>query len=292
MLAGATLGVMSGVFMGLLGIISKLGAAYHINAFQVVFAQMSLVTIVMGGYILLRHGLAGFRLQRPGLYLIRTSAGTTYFCAFYLALKGMPITDVLVLESTSPFFALIIMTVMERKRLSPATLGVLTVAFVGVCLILLHHSEKALFNPYALLALLTGLARGIGALSTRALTQVEPIERILFYYPLGTLTFASLTFFWTWPTGSLDQGWPYLLLIGVLFIPLGLSWSMANKFIPSYLAGALFYSSIIVAAIADNTIWDVNFTPKVITGIVLVIAAGAGLTALEALNNRKNHQAG
>lgn len=284
------MGVLSGVIMGVLGVASKLGAAHKINAYQVVVAQMLLITVIMAIYILLRHGVAGFRLTHPKAYLIRTAAGAVYFSSFYLSLKGIPVTDALVLESTSPFFALIIMAVMERVRISWSIILVLTVAFAGVCLILLHHSNAQLLNPFALLGLLSGLARAVGGLSTRALTHVEPLERILFYYPLGTMLCVAVTFPWTWPAGSLAQGWPYLLFIGVAFVPLGLSWALANKWVPSYLAGALFYSSIIVAAIADNTIWDVDFTPKVIIGIVLVISAGVALTAIEATQGKRAGQ--
>ncbi len=268
--------------MGLLGIAAKLGAPHGVNAYQVVVAQMSLTALIMAVVILVKHGWRGFRLTNLKLYVIRTTAGTIYFSAFYLSLKGIPITDALVLESTSPFFALIIASVMERKRLSKMTLSVLGVAFVGVCLILLHHSTQTIFNVYALLGLSTGVARAVGGLSTRALMQVEPVERILFYFPLGTLLIVAASFPWTWPSGSFADGWPYLLAIAILFVPLGLAWAFGNQMAPSYLVGALFYSAIIIAALGDNFIWNVNFTPRVIIGICLVIGAGLGLTVLEA----------
>ncbi|MEM9226799.1 MAG: DMT family transporter [Verrucomicrobiota bacterium] len=281
---GSLCALGGGICMALLGIVAKLGAPQQISAFQLVAAQMSLISLIMAVVILWRSGWRGFAIRNGKVFATRITAGMIYFSAIFLSLQGIPLTDALVLESTNPFWALLITAVMGKKRMTLPIALLLMVAFTGVCLILIVHSldAKQMLNGFALLALLSGIARAVGGLSTKALTKVEPVERILFFYPLCVCLMASLTFPWTWGSASIAVIWPYLLATAVIFVPLGLFWSFANKWIPSYLAGALFYSAIVVSAVADYFIWQVQFRPQAILGMGLVISAGLGLILLEA----------
>ena len=92
--------------------------------------------------------------------------------------------DALVLESTNPFFALLIGRLFLRRRLSRLEVVLCVVAFGGVCLMLIHHNARGLLNPYALLALMAGVGRAVGSSATGVAGRTEPPERIMFYYAL------------------------------------------------------------------------------------------------------------
>lgn len=273
---GAALALAGGLLMGGIGVAGKLGAAAGLSPFQLLAAQVALLAPVSGIALWLRRGASGMRPVRPGILVVRTVSGFAYFAAFYWALQGIPVADALVLESTNPFFAMLMARVLMGHRVSAAAIGMAVVAFLGVCLILLQHGVAELLNPYSLLALLAGVARASGSVATGVAGRTEPPERIMFYYASGMLLFSAAALWVEWrPVGG-EALW-ILAVPALLFLPQNLAYTIANRWAPAYLVGALFYSAILVGVLADRFLFGTELGVRGAIGMVLTVGAGLGL---------------
>ncbi|MEM8563819.1 MAG: DMT family transporter, partial [Pseudomonadota bacterium] len=243
---------------------------------------------VAGVSLLVRHGIKGVQPVRPWIIVVRTLSGFIYFAAFYAALQGIPVADALVLESTNPFFAMLIGWVFLGHRVSAAAVGLAVLAFFGVCLILLQHGSQDLLNPYSLLALLAGVARAAGSVATGVAGRTEPPERIMFYYALGMLAFSASIVAWEGLPAVSSALW-ILLIPALLFVPQNLAYTIANRIAPAYLVGALFYSAIVVGVLADRFLFKTEVGIRGVIGMAITVAAGLGLAWLRA-RETKNEQ--
>lgn len=272
--------------MGCVGVAGKFGALAGLSPFQMLAAQVSLLVPLSAGAVYFRYGARGFVLVRPWVLVVRTVSGFIYFASFYASLEGISVADALVLESTNPFFAMLITAGLFGHRHSRASISMAVVAFGGVCLILLHHSAKELVNPYSLLALLAGVGRAAGSIATGVAGETEPAERIIFYYALGVLLFCAVMLPSQWHPVQGTEWW-ILVVPALLYVPQNFIYTISNRLIPAYLVGALFYSAIVVGIAADHSIWHTQFGARGVVGIVLVVAAGLGLVAIRARQARQ-----
>lgn len=288
-LFGSGLALTGGVLMGGVGVAGKFGALAGLSPFQMLAAQVSLLVPVSAAALYFRHGAKGFVPVRPWVLVLRTAAGFVYFSSFYASLHGITVADALVLESTNPFFAMIIMAGLFGQRPSRASIGLAVVAFAGVCLMLLHHSAKDLVNPYSLLALLAGVGRAAGSIATGVAGKTEPPERIIFFYTLGMLLFSGVMLPSEWHSPQGTEWW-ILAAPALLFVPQNLVYTIANRLIPAYLVGALFYSAIVVGIVADDWVWGATIGGRGLLGSVLVVAAGLGLVMVRARNARSESE--
>lgn len=275
-LHGVALALAGGLLMGGIGIAGKFGAAAGLSPFQLLAAQVALLVPVSAAGLYLRYGAAGFRPRRPWILVIRTFSGFLYFTSFYWSLKGIPLADALVLESTNPFFAMLIAWFFLGKRTNRLSIFMSVIAFFGVCLILIDHSAREILNPYSLLALLAGVGRASGSVSTGVAGQTEPAERIMMYYALGMLLFSGAALTWQWAPVE-GRHWWILAVPAVLFLPQNLAYTIANQLVPAYLVGALFYSAILVGLLADHFLFHAVLNTRGIVGMLLTVVAGLGL---------------
>lgn len=282
---GVALALAGGLLMGGIGIAGKFGAVAGLSPFQLLAAQVALLVPVSGVALYLRFGAAGFRPNRPWILVIRTISGFVYFASFYWALKGIPIADALVLESTNPFFAMLMAWFFLDQRVSRASIVLSVIAFLGVCLILVDHTAQEVLNPYSLLALLAGVGRASGSVSTGVAGQTEPPERIMMYYALGMLLFSAAALPWQWAPIE-GHSWWILAAPAVLFLPQNLAYTVANRLVPAYLVGALFYSAILVGILADRFLFRAELNPRGVVGMLLTVVAGLGLAWVRSRETR------
>lgn len=275
-LVGVALSLAGGLLMGGIGIAGKFGAIAGLSPFQMLAAQVVLLVPVSGTVLYLRFGLAGFRPEKSWVLVIRTISGFVYFTSFYWALKGISVADALVLESTNPFFAMLIARLFLNQHVNRASIVMLGLAFLGVCLILIDHTARGMINPYSFLALLAGLGRASGSVSTGVAGKTEPPERIMMYYAIGMLLFCCSAFPWQWAPIE-GRSWWILAAPAVLFLPQNLAYTIANRLVPAYLVGALFYSAILVGILADHFFFNEVLSARGILGMLLTVTAGLGL---------------
>lgn len=163
--------------------------------------------------LVLRGGLAGIRMRRPGLHFFRGIMSASGTLMWFSALKLLPIGEAVALNFTAPLFAtmmapFVLHEVVRGRRWTACVLG-----FVGV-LIMLRPGVEAI-SPGALLSIGSAMAIACNMMIIRIVSQQDSTRTVVlafsFYLSLFTLP-PALT---VWQTPS----WPVLgalVLCGLL----------------------------------------------------------------------------
>jgi len=156
----------------------------------------------------LRAGISGLATKRIGLHFLRAFSGTASFVCVIYALGELLMSDTMVLSFTTPFWSIIISTlllgeVVRRHRITATIVG-----FIGVVMIIKPQNE---IDPAMFIAVGSALFTSAAMVSMKALTSSEPPMRILFYFFLfGTLLLLPPAII-TWQTPNSVQ---FVWLVG------------------------------------------------------------------------------
>ncbi len=264
---GAILIALAAVLFGLLGALVKQLSENMPNAMIVFFRNA-------GGLLVLfpfLRGQGSLRTQNFWGHFVRSLAGVGAMYLSFYAIGRMRLADAFVLVYSAPLF----MPFMARWWLGepiPPHAGVaLFLGFGGVLLLL--KPGWGVFQPVALLALLSGLLSAVAQVGIRQLTRTEPPARIVFYFGIIAtgLTAPSLIGTWTMPSGKL---WIFLGVLGLLATAAQLLMTEGYRLASPGDVGALMYVAVATAGVADWIFW--RRLPDLISlaGIGFIMAAG------------------
>ncbi len=210
-----------------------------------------------------------YKTKRPGLHTFRAVSGTIAIIALFIALRNLPLAEVISLTFTGPLFVTIMSVIFLSEKVGIRRWSAVGIGFVGMLFIVRPAFED--MNLYYIFPILFSLGFANVAISIRSLSKTEPNYLIAFYFSLLSLLVGLGTIFngWIWPTTYET----------FLFITLGLSGGIANLLLTqSYrladasLVSPLKYLSLVVAVSAGYFIF--SEVPKLIT------LFGAGLIVI------------
>ena len=210
-----------------------------------------------------------YKTKRPGLHTFIAVSGTIAIIALFIALRNLPLAEVISLTFTGPLFVTIMSVIFLSEKVGIRRWSAVGIGFVGMLFIVRPAFEE--MNLYYIFPILFSLGFANVAISIRSLSKTEPNYLIAFYFSLLSLLVGLGTIFngWIWPT----------LYETFLFIILGLSGGVANLLLTqSYrladasLVSPLKYLSLVVAVLAGYFIF--SEVPKLIT------LFGAGLIVI------------
>jgi drug/metabolite transporter (DMT)-like permease len=148
----------------------------------VVWARYTFHLLFLLPLLALRVSRAELRPRRPGFQLLRAVLMLLSSLLFFGALARLPLVDTLALFFVSPLVVTALAPLLLRERIGWRRVVAVLVGFVGV-LVLLRPDLGAL-EPFALVALASGVVHGVYLLVTRKLAGTAP--------PLVTLTYSAL----------------------------------------------------------------------------------------------------
>ena len=210
-----------------------------------------------------------YKTKRPGLHTFRAVSGTIAIIALFIALRNLPLAEVISLTFTGPLFVTIMSVIFLSEKVGIRRWSAVGIGFVGMLFIVRPAFED--MNLYYIFPILFSLGFANVAISIRSLSKTEPNYLIAFYFSLLSLLVGLSTIIngWIWPTTYET----------FLFITLGLSGGIANLLLTqSYrladasLVSPLKYLSLVVAVSAGYFIF--SEVPKLIT------LFGAGLIVI------------
>ena len=210
-----------------------------------------------------------YKTKRAGLHTFRAVSGTIAIIALFIALRNLPLADVISLTFTGPLFVTIMSVIFLSEKVGIRRWSAVGIGFVGMLFIVRPAFEE--MNLYYIFPIVFSLGFANVAISIRSLSKTEPNYLIAFYFSLLSLLVGLGTIVngWIWPT----------LYETFLFIILGLSGGVANLLLTqSYrladasLVSPLKYLSLVVAILAGYFIF--SEVPKLIT------LFGAGLIVI------------
>ena len=176
---GAICIIYSAFFFALMGLFVQL--AGDLPSYQKCFIRNAVAAIVAAVLILKEGG--GFKWHDGALkwLVLRAAFGLVgILCNFY-ALDHMILSDALMLNKLSPFFAVILSFLILKEKISLFQLSMVFMAFLGSLFIIKPTPD--LLNPASISGLLGGLGAGIAYTMVRKLAQVgERKTYIVFFF--------------------------------------------------------------------------------------------------------------
>jgi len=260
-------------FVAVTSSLVKMAVGTGLPTAVVVFFESLIPLLVLTGWHM-RRGIRNFSLpsRHYGLQFLQ---GGLAFCTsylMYLAIRTVPVSSGVLLNSSAPLFIPIISYFWFRRRVSPGLLISLAVGFTGIVLIL-NPSAATFAHPGILLALASGIAVAfddiiVGILDGKG---TERQDVTLFFIFLMTTVLSGLIAIPIWKTPSGVQ-WLYLLSVGCGFLLIELFLVRSFSFAAVSTVSPFMYFGVIFAGLIDWLGWGVIPDMQMIIGVVLVIA--------------------
>ena len=211
-----------------------------------------------------------YKTKRPMLHAFRAVSGTIAIIALFVALRNLPLADVISLTFTGPLFVTIMSVIFLSEKVGIRRWSAVLIGFIGMLFIVRPAFQE--MNLYYIFPIIFSLGFANVAISIRSLSKTEPNYLIAFYFSILSLLVGLGTIVngWIWPT-------PFEAL---LFAILGLSGGIANLLLTqSYrladasLVSPIKYLSLIVAVVAGYLIF--SEVPKSMTlfGASLIVVS-------------------
>lgn len=278
--SGILLTLMSSLSYAALGTLVKANPSY-IPIPVLVFFQ-SLVSLIFLAFLLLfrkgSHVTNVVKTQKIRWHLLRTicSMGVNFFLFYSLAF--IPLVDGVLLANTAPFIVPLLAFLFMGKKINHQLWLPLMIGFLGVVAVLRPGEE--IFNPYALLALGSGVCMAAGSLLVRKLSATESSETsLLFYLFLSTIiTGCALPFFWVDLT---LLSWALLPCFGILFFFTQYFLTLGLENISAQIFSITYYSCIIFSVIFGYIIFHNGLDMFTLLGIILICMGGIASIAIQ-----------
>jgi len=210
------------------------------------------------------------RLERPGLHLLRVVLSTLEVAAFFVAVRYLPLADVITFYLASPIFVTALSALVLREQVGWRRWCAVAVGFCGV-LIAMRPSAQTITWP-ALIALGGSVSFSLLMLITRSLRGASDVVLASSQF-VGTLVFGALLL----PFGWLTPGWPGLSLFaiaGTISVCALLCINRSLKLAPASVVVPYQYSMIVWAVMFGYIVF--GDTPSLATLIGAAIIIGAG----------------
>jgi drug/metabolite transporter (DMT)-like permease len=266
---GALFMLSASVVFSFAGILVKLLSA-ELPLTMMVFFRNAGGLLVIVPWMMMQPGFS-LRTEHAWNHTLRAAAGVTAMYCFFFTITKMPLAEAISLNFTSPLIIPLMGYFLLKEKI-PARIGViLGVGFVGVLLIV--KPGAAVFNPAALVGVISAFFASFALVNVRKLTRTEPALRVVFYFALlgSLITLVPMLFFWQAPT---PRQW--LMLLGVGFFATGGQYLLTRGYAsgPVGQVGFFHYSAVIFAGLVDWLIWSEVPDALSLSGVGLICAAG------------------
>jgi len=175
----------------------------------VLFARFAISLVLLTPWII-KNPRKTLHVEHPKKLIWRSCFSLLSFGCFFYALRFISLSNALVLNNTFPLFVPLAALIHFQVKTSRKVWMGIAVGFLGILLII--QPDVHVFQPYALIALASGVFGAVAIVMIRHLTKTVSTLQILFYYFLiNTLATAILLPF-QWDSLPSDI---LLLLLGV-----------------------------------------------------------------------------
>jgi drug/metabolite transporter (DMT)-like permease len=273
--------VLASLLFATMGVCVKL-ASLHYGSGEIVMYR-GLVGAVMIGAVGRWRG-ASLRTAVPAQHFLRSLSGVAALCLWFYSIGKLPLATAVTLNYTSSLWLTLFLLaggVLSRRR--PSELGLALVAligFAGVVMVLQPTVEHDQWW-HGLAGLLSGMVSAAGYLQVAALGRMgEPESRIVFYFSIGgVLGGAALSTATGWHAHTWS-GVGLLLAVGVLATAAQLMLTRAYVQGRTLVNASLQYLGIAFSFVFGVALFDDRVTWMASLGMLLIVAAGVGATAL------------
>lgn len=248
--------------------------AGHLTNEQAVFIRSFVALLVMGPWLLLRHGTRGLRTHRLHDHLIRACIGLLTMYGFFYAIRNLPLATAMLLNYSTPLYLPFIGLLWLKERpgfwVYPGSL----LGMVGVVCVLnpdaTGSASENLISFAGLIGVLSGFGAAMAMASIRRMTDTEPSTRIVFYFSLLATLMGALPMPWRWiePTPEI---WVLIVSAGFLAAFGQLLLTQAYSYAPAAQIGPLVYCTVVFSALWGWLLWDESLSYRFALGAGLIV---------------------
>ena len=213
-----------------------------------------------------------YKTSRPKLHAFRAITGTLAIIALFIALREIPLADVVSLTFGGPIFVTLGSIFFLSEKVGIRRWVAVLIGFFGMLLIVKPAYEE--LNIYYIFPIIFCIFFACVALSIRSLSSTEPNYRIALYFSLLSMIVGLLTLPFGW---VMPNTFEFFLLIFT-----GLVGSVANilltvslRFAEASLVTPTKYLNLVFAILLGYFIW--GEIPKLLTLV------GAGLIIISSV---------
>ncbi len=171
----------------------------EMHPFQAAFLRSAFGLLLMLPLVV-RGGLGGLRMRRPGLHLVRgvLSAFATFF--WFFALWQIPIGEAVALNFTAPLFATVLAALVLHEAVRARRWTATAIGFVGVLIVLRPGLEVV--SAGAMLAIASAGIIACNMMIVRVLSQQDNVRTVVlsFSFYLTLFTLPPALFVWQTPS--------------------------------------------------------------------------------------------
>ncbi|ANP78509.1 hypothetical protein A134_19310 [Vibrio crassostreae 9CS106] len=208
---GVALTIFSAFIFSVMNALVK-AASLTIPSSEIVFFRSLIGTVL----ILCLMWQANIRFSKTGipLLVLRGLFGAFYLLAFVYAIAHIPLADAVILAYLSPFFVILLSSLVLGETLPKKAALLLPLVLIGVALIVNPFNFDT-FNLYALAGVASAFFAAAASITIRHLSKKHHIYEIVFYFLFTALLISS---YWMKDEFVVPQGitWIYLIAIGIV----------------------------------------------------------------------------
>ena len=228
--------------------------------------------------------LTFYKTKRPILHAFRAISGAVAIIALFIALRNLPLADVISLTFAGPIFVTIFSIIFLSEKVGVKRWSAVFLGFIGMLFIIQPAFTE--MNLYYIFPIIFCVGFSFVAISIRLLSKTEPNYLIAFYFTILVLFLSLLTL----PTGwEMPSKFEFFL-----FVVLGLSGGVANLLLTqSYrladasLVSPIKYLSLLFALFFGYYIWNEIPKPMMLFGALLVIISSLIIFRRESSLNKQ-----
>lgn len=244
-------------YLDVIGYLLIVIVAAMLYALMSAFVKAAVVTwspaaVLVARYLFACAALAPiyFATNRPGVstkqlrwHLARGAIGFCMFSLYTLALKRIPLQNVIVLNSSYVLFVPLLLLIFMHQRPGRGAVFGLAGGFIGIAIVSGAHAQ-AFFDWGSILALGSAVASATAFVVVAKLRTTDSSFTVLFYFFSVSLGLSVLWAIGTRRTLSVGHWWP-IIAVGVLTAVYQLLLTFALKHLSSVLASSAMTSSVV-----------------------------------------------
>ncbi len=266
---GAIYIILSAFFFALMGLFVQL--AGDLPSFQKSFFRNAIAAII-AFIILIREG-GGFRWHNGALpsLILRSVFGTIgVLCNFY-AIDHMILSDALMLNKLSPFFAIIFSVLLLSEKVKFSQFMLVLLAFVGSLFII--KPTPSLINPASVMGLIGGICAGAAYTMVRKASRLgERKAYIVFFFSAFSSVVLLPFVIFTYEPMTLIQ-LMYLILAGITAALGQFTITTAYSYAPAREISLYDYTQVIFSTMMSLIVFGTLPDILSVTGYFIIILA-------------------
>ena len=259
---------ISALLFASMGVLIRL-ASYTVDNATIVFFRNAIGLLVLTPF-LLTQGVDHLKTSHLWMHVWRSVVGLTAMYGFFYAIAHLKLSNAMVFTYSSPIFIPLIAWLFLKEKMTLNMVIAAALGFVGV--IMVTKPDTGMFNLLSVIGIGSSFLAAMAFVTVRALTNTEPVTRIVFYFCfIGTLL-SAIPMLWLWRSYTLHE----LILLcsaGALATLSQICLSKAYSFAPAGQIGPANYLAIIFAGIWAATLWGEYPDLISIIGMFVILVA-------------------